>query len=113
MLTSPKHHFTDPSLAVAALRASPQSLLADPEALGLLFESLVIRDLRIYAQAAGAEVYAFADEADAVVDGRVGVLEGHSKKRGKLSAANAVDWMRPRNAILWSFCVVGAGHLVW
>ena len=76
LLTSPKHHFTDPSLAVAALRASPERLLADPETLGLLFESLVIRDLRIYAQAADAEVYAFTDaagaEADAVVDCRDG-----------------------------------------
>ena len=73
LLTSPKHHFTDPSLAVAALRADPERLLADPEALGLLFESLVIRDLRVYAQASGAEVFAFSDtagtEADAIVDG--------------------------------------------
>ncbi len=72
LLTRPRHHFTDPSLAVAALRAGPERLLADPEALGLLLESLVIRDLRIYAQASGAEVYAFADaagaEADAIVD---------------------------------------------
>lgn len=72
LLTTPKHHFTDPSLAVAALRATPERLLADPEALGLLFESLVIRDLRIYAQAADAEVYSFTDaagtEADAIVD---------------------------------------------
>ena len=72
LLSSPKHHFTDPSLAVAALRASPRRLLAAPEALGLLVESLVIRDLRVYAHAADAEVYAFTDaagtEADAIVD---------------------------------------------
>lgn len=72
LLVSPKHHFTDPSLAVAALRASPQRLLRDPETLGLLLESLVIKDLRIYAQAADAEVYSFTDaagaEADAIVD---------------------------------------------
>lgn len=72
LLTSPKHHFTDPSLAVAALRAGPERLLADPEALGLLLESLVLRDLRIYAQAADADVYSFTDaagaEADAIVD---------------------------------------------
>jgi len=72
LLRSPKHHFTDPSLAVAALRAGPERLLADPEALGLLLESLAIRDLRIYAQAADADVHAFADaggaEADAIVD---------------------------------------------
>lgn len=76
LLTSSKHHFTDPSLAVAALRADPERLLADPEALGLLFESLVIRELRVYAQAGGAEVFAFRDtagtEADAIVDGGYG-----------------------------------------
>ncbi len=46
-------HFVDPSLAVAALRPSPARLLGDVQrCLGLLFESLVVRDLRIYAQAA-------------------------------------------------------------
>ena len=77
LLTSPKHHYTDPSLGVAALRAGPERLLGDPETLGLLFESLVIRDLRIYAQACDAEVYTFTDaagaEADAIVDA------GHSR----------------------------------
>ena len=76
LLTSPKHHFCDPSLAVSALRATPQALLADPEALGLLFESLVVKELRIYAQASDAEVYSFTDtagaEADAIVDARDG-----------------------------------------
>ena len=76
LLVTPKHHFTDPSLAVAALRATPERLLADPEALGLLFESLVIRDLRTYAEAADAEVFSFTDaagtEADAIVDARDG-----------------------------------------
>ena len=72
LLTSPKHHFCDPSLAVSALRATPQTLLADPEALGLLFESFVVKELRVYAQANDAEVYSFTDaagtEADAIVD---------------------------------------------
>ena len=76
LLVTPKHHFTDPSLAVAALRATPERLLANPEALGLLFESLVIRDLRTYAEAADAEVFSFTDaagtEADAIVDARDG-----------------------------------------
>ncbi len=43
----PKWHFVDPSLATAALRAQPDALLDDLDAFGLLFESLVIRDLRI------------------------------------------------------------------
>ena len=44
---TPVRHFVDPSLAVAALRAAPARLTADLEFLGLLFESLVIRDLRV------------------------------------------------------------------
>lgn len=48
--SSPKRHFVDPSLAVAALRISPTKLLADLEGLGLLFESLVVRDLRVLSQ---------------------------------------------------------------
>ena len=54
---SPKRHFVDPSLAAAALRASPASLLADLEACGLLFESLAVRDLRVYAEACGCDLY--------------------------------------------------------
>ncbi|WP_419840370.1 ATP-binding protein [Candidatus Poriferisodalis sp.] len=76
LLLSPRHHFTDPSLAVAALRAQPEGLLADTETLGLLFESLVIRDLRIYAQAADAEVYAFRDTAGSEVDAIVDAGDG-------------------------------------
>lgn len=77
-----KRHFVDPSLAVAALRSSPGPLLEDLNFLGLLFESLVIRDLRIYAQAADAQVLQYRDsnghEADAIVaaaDGRWAAFE--------------------------------------
>ena len=78
----PVRHFVDPSLAVAALRATPARLTADLELLGLLFESMVIRDLRVYAQAADAEVYHYREkeglEVDAVVeaaDGRWAAFE--------------------------------------
>ena len=78
----PKRHFVDPSLAVAALRATPERLLKDLNLLGLLFESMVIRDLRIYAQAAEAEVLHYRDntglEVDAVIqaaDGRWAAFE--------------------------------------
>ena len=68
----PKRHFVDPSLAVAALHASPGDLLNDLEFLGLLFESMVIRDLRIYAQAGDARVLHYRDhdglEVDAIVE---------------------------------------------
>ena len=79
---TPIRHFTDPSLAAAALRATPDRLLQDTKTLGFLFESMVIRDLRVYAQAADAEVYHYRDksglEADAVVqamDGRWAAFE--------------------------------------
>ncbi len=69
---APKLHFVDPSLAVSALGASPRRLLGDPETFGLLFESLVVRDLRVYSGAQRCEVYHYRDnvglEADAVIE---------------------------------------------
>ena len=80
--SAPKRHFVDPSLAVAALRATPDRLLQDLNLLGFLFESLVVRDLRIYAQASDGEVLQYRDsnglEVDAVVetaDGRWAAFE--------------------------------------
>ncbi len=77
-----KRHFVDPSLAVAALETGPARLLGDLNLLGLLFESLVIRDLRVYAQGLGGRVLHYRDntglEVDAVVelgDGRWGAFE--------------------------------------
>ena len=79
---TPVRHFVDPSLAVAALRATPARLTADLEFLGLLFESLVVRDLRVHAQAADAQVFHYRErdglEVDAVVeaaDGRWAAFE--------------------------------------
>jgi len=69
--TTPKRYFVDPSLAAAALKASPATLRADLSTLGLLFESLAVRDLRVYAQAAGAELHYYHDsnglEVDAII----------------------------------------------
>lgn len=79
---APKRHFVDPSLAVAALRASPQALLNDLNTFGLFFESMVIRDLRIYAQPLDATIEHYRDsnglEVDAIVncqDGSWGAFE--------------------------------------
>ena len=73
---SPKRHFADPSLAVAALGATPARLLADLNLLGLLFESLVHHELAVYAQACDAHVRHYRDntglEVDAVVETRQG-----------------------------------------
>lgn len=80
--TSPKRHFVDPCLAAAALNTDAVRLAGDPKTLGLWFESLVVRDLRIYAQAARGEVsyLRMSDglEADAIIelpDGRWGAVE--------------------------------------
>ncbi len=80
--SAPKRHFVDPSLAVAALRANPDRLLADLNLTGFLYESLVVRDLRVYAQASDARVLQYRDntglEVDAIVeaaDGRWGAFE--------------------------------------
>lgn len=79
---SPKRHFVDPSLAAAAIGATPDRLLRDPNTLGLIFESLVIRDLRIYGQAIGASLFHYRDstglEADVILqlrDGRWAAIE--------------------------------------
>jgi predicted AAA+ superfamily ATPase len=80
--SSPKRHFVDPSLAVAALRAGPERLLQDLKFMGFLFESLVIRDLRVLSQPLGGSVLHYRDnkglEVDAVVelaDGRWAAFE--------------------------------------
>jgi predicted AAA+ superfamily ATPase len=77
-----KRHFVDPSIAAAVLRANSSHLLQDFNTFGLLFESLCIRDLRVYAQAIDGEVFHYRDksglEADAIVhlkDGRWGAVE--------------------------------------
>lgn len=82
MRQAPTRHFVDPSLALAALGATPARVAGDLEFLGLLFESLVVRDLRILAQPLGGTVFHYRDknglEIDAVVqlaDGRWGAFE--------------------------------------
>ena len=74
--TAPTRHFVDPSLAVAALRATPETLLADLNTFGLLFESMVVRDLRVYGQAHDAQITHYRDssglEIDAIVSAGTG-----------------------------------------
>jgi predicted AAA+ superfamily ATPase len=85
---TPTRHFVDPSLAVAALGATPDMLLSDMPTLGLLFESLCVRDLRAYLSAMDGELYHYHDmtglEADAVAvapDGRWGAFEVKTSPR--------------------------------
>lgn len=102
--TSPTRHLVDPSLAVAALGAGPKRLLADLNLLGLLFESLAIRDLRVFAQPLDGQVLHYRDnygvEADAVVqltDGRWGAFE--IKLGAGLVDEGAASLLRFRTAI--------------
>jgi len=79
---SEKRHFVDPSLACAVLGATPSMLLNDLNTFDFLFEALCERDLKLYAQALGGQLYHYQDyknnELDAVVqllDGRWGAFE--------------------------------------
>jgi predicted AAA+ superfamily ATPase len=72
----PKRHFVDPSLAVAALRGAPDALLRDLNLFGFLFESLVVRDLRVYAQSADADVLQYRDSSGLEVDAIVQAANG-------------------------------------
>ena len=73
---SPKRHFVDPSLAAAALGASAERLMRDPMTLGFMFESMVIRDLRIYAQSLGGQILHYRDSAGSEVDAIVTLPDG-------------------------------------
>ncbi len=59
---SPKRQIVDPSLAVATLGATSERLVRDLELLGLLFESSVVRDLRVFSQPLDSEVFHFWDK---------------------------------------------------
>lgn len=80
--TSDTRYFIDPSIAVAALGIGPKDLINDLNTFGLLFETLCIRDLRIYAESIKGKVYHYRDasnlECDAVIhlrDGSYGLVE--------------------------------------
>ena len=80
--TSDTRYFVDPSLAIAALGLGPNDLINDLETMGLFFETLCIRDLRVYAEANDGEVFHYRDknrlECDAVVhlrNGNYGLIE--------------------------------------
>ena len=69
---SEKIHFCDPALACALLKATPERLIGDLNTFGFLFEALVERDLKIYAESFGAHLYHYQDynnkEIDAVIE---------------------------------------------
>lgn len=80
--TSDTRYFTDPSIATAALGLGPSDLINDLNTFGLVFETLCVRDLRVYADALYGKVYHYRDknglECDAVVhlpNGKYGLIE--------------------------------------
>lgn len=80
--TSDTRYFTDPSIATAALGLGPTDLMNDLNTFGLIFETLCVRDLRVFAEALNGKVYHYRDktglECDAVIhlrDGRYGLVE--------------------------------------
>ena len=80
--TSDTRYFTDPSIATASLGLGPNDLVKDLNKMGLFFETMCIRDLRVYAESIDGEVYHYRDktglECDAVIhlrNGSFGLIE--------------------------------------
>lgn len=80
---NPKRHFVDPSLGCAILNITPEKLMNDLETMGLYFEALCERDLKIYAESIDAKLYHYREndtgiEVDAIIeiaDGEYGAIE--------------------------------------
>ena len=107
--TRETRHFTDPSIGAAALGITPEGIFKDITTFGLLFESLVVHDLRVYADTIGARVYKYRDskkrEADAVIqfnDGTWALVEvklGGEKdilqaSENLIKIAEDIDWQK-------------------
>ncbi len=91
--TSDTRHFVDPSIAVAAMGIGPDDLLNDLNTMGLFFESMCVRDLRVFAEALDGTVYHYRDktglECDAVIHLRNGSYALIEAKLGGSEIDNA------------------------
>ena len=74
--TTDTRYFVDPSIAVAALGASPNDLINDLNTFGLIFESLCIKDLRVYAESINGNVYHYRDAGDLECDAVIHLRNG-------------------------------------
>lgn len=97
--TTDTRYFTDPSIAVAALGLGPEDLTNDLKTFGLIFETLCIRDLRVYADALDGNVYHYRDktglECDAVVhlrNGAYGLIE--IKLGGETAISHGIETLK-------------------
>lgn len=120
-------YFVDPSIAAAALGAGPGDLIKDLKAMGMFFENMVVRDLRVYAEAIDGNVFHFRDsnglECDAVIhlrDGRYGLVEAKLGGMGKIEEGAAsllklydtLDFTRMRKPS-FMMVVVGVGQFAY
>lgn len=110
--TSETRYFVDPSIAAAALGLGPKDLINDLNTFGLFFETLCIRDLRVYAESINGSVFHYRDaldlECDAVIhlrNGLYGLVEiklGGDKQINEaadnlLRLANKIDTNKMNN----------------
>lgn len=119
-----KRHLADPSLACALLQATPQKLLRDLTTFGFLFESMVERDLRVYAESREGNLYHYRDdkgkEIDAIVkwsDGRwiaveikLGAHEIEAAAQNLLSIQRDILAYNPENSPSALLVVCGMSH---
>jgi uncharacterized protein len=66
--TSDTRYFVDPSIATASLGVGPEDLVNDLHTMGLVFETLCVRDLRVYAESLDGEVFHYRDKSDLECD---------------------------------------------
>ena len=94
--TSDTRYYVDPSIATASLGLGPDDLLNDLNTFGFLFETLCVRDLRVFADALNGKVYHYRDkdgqECDAVIhlrNGKYGLIEIKLGGEGPIETAAA------------------------
>lgn len=88
---SDKRHFVDPSIAVASLGIGPQDLINDLNTMGLLFESMCVRDLRVYAEAMDGALYHYRDKAGLECDAVLHLRNGSYALVEVKLAGNEID----------------------
>jgi len=86
-----KRHLADPSLGCALLNATPQKLIRDLETFGFMFEALCERDLKIYAESFGANLYHYQDYANRELDAVVELADGRWCAMEIKLGANKID----------------------
>jgi uncharacterized protein len=90
--TSDTHHFVDPSIACAALDIWPNDLLNDLNTFGLLFESLCIRDLRVYSEKLRGNVFHYRDKKEREADAIIHLWTGEwAAVEIKLSSSDSIE----------------------